>query len=155
MSLNPSDLDLIRNAAFIAAFLFSPGSKLFNLQAGIVLAFSVVGKIAFNLSDTGFYACLSMAALFSINAGLNIGIKSEIRHALIAIGCVNWLGAVDFMLWPDRVTYVYMAYPYLINLLDLFIIYHLFYPGYGGGKVAKIYNNRLDWHCWIGLSGRF
>lgn len=118
-----------------------------------MLAFSIVGKIAFNLSGTGFYACLAMAVIFSINAGLNIGIKSEIRHALIAIGCVNWLGAVDFMLWPDRITYVYLAYPYLINLLDLFIIYHLFFPGYGGGKIAKIHNNRLGWHYFDGLFG--
>lgn len=140
---SPSDLDILRDAAFVAAFLFSADGRRFNLGAGAVLCFSVLGKIAFTMAPTGFYACLAMAVLFSLNAGINIKLLSQIRQALVCIGFINWLGAVDFLLWPDRVTFIYQAYPYAINALDLSIIYHLFRPTHGGGKRANHYNSRF------------
>jgi len=140
---SPSDLDILRNAAFVAAFLFSVDGSRFNIGAGAVLCFSVLGKIAFTIAPTGFYACLAMAVLFSLNAGINIKLLSQIRQALVCIGFINWLGAVDFLLWPDRVTFIYQAYPYAINALDLFIIYHLFRPTHGGGKRENNYNGRF------------
>jgi hypothetical protein len=150
--LSPSDLDILRNAAFVAAFLFSADGSRFNIGAGAVLCFSVLGKVSFEIAPTGFYACLAMAVLFSLNAGINIKLLSQIRQALVCIGFINWLGAVDFLLWPDRVTFIYQTYPYAINALDLFIIYHLFRPTHGGGKRANHYNSRFILGAWSGRS---
>lgn len=143
--LNPSNLDALKLAAFCAAFFV-------NRQALAVLAFSLIGELIFALTDTGFACCLLMASLYSLNAGINIKLLSQIRQALVCIGFINWLGAVDFLLWPDRVTFIYQAYPYAINALDLFIIYHLFRPTHGGGKRANHYNSRFILGSWPGHS---
>lgn len=119
LHLNASDIDLLKIAALVAAFLL-------NRQALIILAYMLVGEVVFYFTDSGFMCSLLLAALYSTNACTNITLKSQIRHVLLCIGLLNWLAAVDYLVAPDTETYFYICYPWLVNALDLLILYHLF-----------------------------
>ena len=117
LDLNASEVDLLKLAAFIAACFI-------NRAAIIVLAFQLADVALFAISQTGLIACLSLAALYSINSIVNIRIKSEIRQGLICLGAVYWLGAVDYW-YTDETTIFFVLFPYLITLIDVYILWHL------------------------------
>lgn len=114
-----SDTDIIRMAAFFAAIFI-------NRQAVFVLAVELCVEFLFYYSPNGFIASLFMACAYSTAAAVNINLKSQIRHVLLCIGALNWLAAVDYLVAPDAETYLYICYPWIINLLDLIILCHLF-----------------------------
>ena len=118
LHLNASNIDLLKMAALVSAFLL-------NRQALVILSYMMVGEAVFYLTDSGFMCSLLLAALYSTNACSNINLKSQIRHVLLCIGLLNWLAAVDYLVSPDTETYFYICYPWLVNALDLLIIYHL------------------------------
>lgn len=118
LHLSASDIDLLKIAALVAAFLL-------NRQALIILAYILVGEVIFYFTDSGFMCSLLLAALYSTNATANITLKSQIRHVLLCVGILNWLAAVDYLVAPDAETYFYICYPWIINALDLLILYHL------------------------------
>jgi len=120
--LSSSDIDLLKIAALVAAFLL-------NRQALIILAYMLAGEVVFYFTDSGFMCSLLLAALYSTNACTNITLKSQIRHVLLCIGLLNWLAAVDYLVAPDTETYFYICYPWLVNALDLLILYHLLPKG--------------------------
>lgn len=119
--LAASDFDQIKLAAFIAAFLI-------NRQALVIVAFHLIGEAIFNSVDSGFYTCIFLAALYSINATVNIKLSCRIRQALICIGAINWLAALDYFVSPSE-TVFYLCYPWLVNGLDVFILYLLLHTG--------------------------
>lgn len=80
--------------------------------------------------------------MYSTSAAVNIRLKSEIRHVLIIVWCLNWLAAVDFIIAPDRVTWFYTYYPWLINCMDTLIIYHLL-----NAKGLKLVGTTRPWFC--------
>lgn len=120
--LNVASVDTMKAVAFAAVFLLTK-----QPQACIALVAHALCEFAYASSLNNFYYIISIAALYAIIASLEITIKSEIRYLFIMISCVNWLCAVD--VWrspnPDVDTYFSIAYPYLINTLDLIIIYYL------------------------------
>lgn len=113
-----SDTDIIRMAALFAAIFI-------NRQAVFILAVELFVELLFHYATDGFTATLLMACAYSAAATTNITLKSQIRHVLLCIGILNWLAAVDYLVAPDAETYFYICYPWLINALDLLILYHL------------------------------
>lgn len=134
--LSAEQIDNIKMAAFIAACLF-------NRQALLIVSFHAIGSLLFKFtsSDPVIYFCLE-ASMYSTSAAVNIRLKSEIRHVLIIVGCLNWLAAVDFIIAPDRVTLFYTCYPWLINCMDILIIYHLL-----NAKGLKLVRTTRPWFC--------
>lgn len=128
-SLLASDIDNIKLAAFIAAFLV-------NRQAIIIVAFHVIGQLLFDSTDSGLIASCLLAALYSLNANINIKLSFEIRQALICVAFINWLAAVDYFVSPNE-TVFYTCYPWFINGLDVFILACLLS---NGGRSAVGYN---------------
>lgn len=131
-----SDFDQVKTAAFIAAFFI-------NRQALIVLLFHAAGLAIFEATDSGFTASVLLAMLYSVNAAININLSYEIRQALICIACVNWLAAVDYFVSPSE-TMFYVCYPWLVNGLDVFILYCLLWKG-GRSLVgsSRPFNSRI------------
>lgn len=113
-----SDTDIIRMAAFFAAIFI-------NRQAVFILCIELCVELLFHYAPDGFTASLLMACAYSAAATTNITLKSQIRHVLLCIGILNWLAAVDYLVAPDAETYFYICYPWIINALDLLILYHL------------------------------
>lgn len=128
---------VLKTAALVAAFFI-------NRQALIVLAFTLTGELLFATFSHSpvLYYCLA-AALYSTNAAINIRLLSNIRNALICIACLNWLSALDFIL-TETETLFYLCYPWLINGLDVFILYCLIWKG-GRQRVGIVrpWNRRL------------
>lgn len=96
-----------------------------NRQAVFILAVELCVELLFYYAQDGFTASLLMACAYSASATANINLKSQIRHVLLCIGLLNWLAAVDYLVAPDAETYFYICYPWIINALDLLILYHL------------------------------
>lgn len=126
-----SDIDQIKLAAFIAAFLI-------NRQAFVIVCFHLIGELIFRASDSGFTVSIIFAALYSLNAVINIKLSYEIRQALLCIACVNWLAALDYFVSPSE-TLFYLCYPWIINGLDVFILYVLLSSG--GWKRDRLYRS--------------
>lgn len=116
-------------AAFIAAFFV-------NRQAFVIVAFHFIGDLLFASTDSGLIASCLLAALYSLNATINIKLSFEIRQALICIAFINWLAAVDYFVSPNE-TVFYTCYPWFINGLDVFILACLLS---NGGRSAVGYN---------------
>lgn len=131
--LSVETFQALKTAAFIAAFFV-------NRHAIIILAFHLVGERLFvEFSHLGVYYFCMAAALYSINATINIKLSYSIRQALICIGLINWLAAVDYFVSPNE-TMFYVCYPWLINGLDVFILCVLL--GSGGWRRDRIYRSR-------------
>lgn len=128
-NLLASEIDNIKLAAFIAAFFV-------NRQAIVIVAFHIVGQFLFDSTDSGLIASCLLAALYSLNATINIKLSFEIRQALICVAFINWLAAVDYFVSPNE-TVFYMCYPWLINGLDVFILAYLLS---NGGRSFAGYN---------------
>lgn len=138
LSLDANSIDALKAVAFAAVFLFHR-----QPQAAVVLLAHGLCEFLMFSSLSSFFTALFMAILFAELAALKITIKSEIRYLFIGLSCVNWFCASDIWFYPEISTNFSEAYPYMINLLDLFIIYHLFRPIHGGGKRANHYNSRF------------
>lgn len=120
--LNAELVDNMKMAALIAAVFI-------NRQALIILAFHIIGEMAFlYFSHLGVYYFCIAAALYSINATVNIKLSYRIRQALICIGAINWLAALDYFVSSSE-TIFYVCYPWLINGLDVFILFILLNGG--------------------------
>jgi hypothetical protein len=120
--LNAEAFDLAKMAAFIAAILI-------NRQAVLIVVTQLLAELLFAemKSEPVVYYCAS-SALFAIAATINIKLSFNIRQALICVACLNWLAAMDFKL-SDGVTAFYLCYPWLINGLDVFILFCLLRRG--------------------------
>lgn len=132
--LSVESFQILKTAALVAAFFI-------NRQALIILSFTLVGEwlfATFSYSPILYY-CLA-AALYSTNAAINIRLLSNIRNALLCIACLNWLSALDFIL-TETETLFYLCYPWLINGLDVFILYCLIWKG-GRQRVGIV----RPWH---------
>lgn len=119
--LSVEGFQTVKTAAFLAAVFI-------NRQAIIVVAFHLIGEAIFNAVDSGFYTCIFLAVLYSINATINIKLSYQIRQALICIGAINWLAALDYFVSPSE-TVFYLCYPWLVNGLDVFILCLLLHTG--------------------------
>ena len=121
--LNASSADTIKAVAFAAVFLFVK-----SRQAWVVLLAHALCEFAYSSELSNFEYSLAMAILYATIAASQITIKSEIRYLFIMLAAVNWLCALDIFRDPNDVTYFSMSYTYLINALDVLIIYHLLPP---------------------------
>jgi len=133
--LSVEAFQILKTAALVAAFFI-------NRQALAILAFTLAGEwlfATFNYNPVLYY-CLA-AALYSTNAAINIRLLSNVRNALICIACLNWLSALDFIL-TETETLFYLCYPWLINGLDVFILYCLIWKG--GRQRVRIVR---PWNC--------
>lgn len=115
-------LDLMKIAALVAA-------SFINRQAIVVLAFMLLGELAFKLTDTDFWFCLCAGAIYAVNATAHIKISYNIRQALLVTGCLYWLCAFDAFLFPQTETMFYTSFGYLIGAVDLYVLLSLLSGG--------------------------
>lgn len=109
---------------------------LWTRQALLVLALHVGAMLLAHLViHSGAFYFFAVAALYAVGATLNIKILPTIRWMLFAIGVVNWVAAVDFLITPD-ITWFYNVYPALTNGLDGAVLLLL----WGQGGVSVIGN---------------
>ena len=115
--------DTLKAVAFAAVFLFVK-----SRQACVVLLAHAVCEFTYVSHLSPFATAISISILYATISASQITIKSEIRYLFIMLAAVNWLCALDILRSPNDVTYFSMSYTYLVNAVDLLIIYHLLLP---------------------------
>lgn len=110
--------DLLTVAAFVAAFFI-------NRQALIVLLAHCVWQAAFLLPLNDFWSTIVSASIYAAFGAAFIKIKSEIRYAFFCQACLYYLNSVDYILSGGAETTYYHSMPYLIAMVDLYIVWQL------------------------------
>lgn len=138
--LNAETFDSAKMAAFIAAILI-------NRQAVLIVVAQIIAERLYidMQSQPVTYYCAS-SILFAIASGINIKLSYKIRQALFCMACLNWLAALDFK-FTDGITAFYLCYPWLVNGLDVFILYCLLWKG---GR-SLVGNSRPFNSCFVHL----
>lgn len=111
--------DLVKICLFVLACLV-------NTQAAFVLCLHAGNWLLFNLAghDPVVYLC-TVATMYAVASNANIRLLSQVRYVLLAVAVLNWIQAIDFMLFPYQ-TPLALCYPWLVNGFDVLILYFLF-----------------------------
>lgn len=112
------EVDCLKVAAFVAAFFI-------NRQAAIVLLAHLVWQAAFLIPVNDFWSTIISATIYAAVASVFIKLKSEIRYALFCQACLYYLNSVDYALSSGAETLYYASVPYLISMVDLYIVWQL------------------------------
>jgi hypothetical protein len=83
-----------------------------------------LGELAYYLTSTDFSFSILSAILYSLIAYLSSRVKFELQMALCAYSVLYWFNALDFFLFPHE-TLFYVIFPYVVKLVDVYVIYHL------------------------------
>ena len=102
---------------------------MFNRQAAIIILAHAANEYCYGSSLNGFLTALVVGVFYAELAASNITIKLEIRYLLLCVAAVNWLCAADIQVSNGSTTYFEICYPWLINALDLLILYYLMPKG--------------------------
>jgi hypothetical protein len=127
--MSAETLDMMKIAALVAA-------SFINRQAIAVLAFMLLGELAFKFTETDFWFCLCAGAIYSVNATVYIKLSYNIRQALLVTGCLYWLCAFDAFLFPQTETMFYTSFGYLIGAVDFYVLLSLL----SGGRLHEGFN---------------
>lgn len=112
------DVDCLKVAAFVAAFFI-------NRQAAIILLAHTICYLAFLTPASDFWFTIISATIYAAVASVFIKLKSEIRYALFCQACLYYLNSVDYALSGGIETLYYASVPYLIAMVDLYIVWQL------------------------------
>lgn len=95
-----------------------------NRQSLVFLcAFSVM-EFLFLFDLNAIYESVFFATSLSLLAVLCSRVKFELQMALCAYSVLYWFNALDFFLFPHE-TLFYVIFPYVVKLVDVYVIYHL------------------------------
>lgn len=112
------DTDLIRMVAYFAAIFL-------NREAAFLLYVEFMLEVAWYYVYNGFAISLIMSLSYAALSTANIKVHTNVRLLLIAMSCVNFISAIDYLVAPKTETLFFACYPYLINFLDVLIIFYL------------------------------
>jgi hypothetical protein len=118
--LKETDIDQVKLAACLAAFLFN--WRAIIIAAAWALDLFLYGSVAGNV-DLYAWLVVVYGAL-----AVNIKFPSSIRNAILSISGVNWLMVVDYSLFNFD-TWLMLCYPFIINAIDAYIIWQLLSNG--------------------------
>lgn len=97
---------------------------LINRQSLVFLCVFSVTEIQLHLNTQTVFDHSINAIAFSLIAYLSSRIKFELQMALCAYSVLYWFNALDFFLFPHE-TLFYVIFPYVVKLVDVYVIYHL------------------------------
>jgi len=106
----------------VTAFVFL--CLLVNRQSLYFLCAISLGELFYFSTSTDFSFSILSAILYSLIAYLSSRIKFELQMALCAYSVLYWFNALDFFLFPHE-TLFYVIFPYVVKLVDVYVIYHL------------------------------
>lgn len=95
-----------------------------NRQSIFILCAFAVNECAFYLTNTDFYFCIIAALSYAALAKAFTKIKYELQLSLALYSIFYWLSAFDYWV-TEQVTIFYVIFPYVIKVIDIYVIYHL------------------------------
>lgn len=101
-----------------------------NRQSIFILCAFALNECAFYLTWSDFSFSILSACIYAALAKTLYDIKYELQMALAAYSVMFWFGAFDFWL-TTQPTYFYVIFPYVVKLIDIYVIYHLIHKEQG------------------------
>ena len=99
-------------------------ATIINRHSLIFLCAFTLNEFLFEISELGFPYAILTACSFAVTAFLCGKIKYELQMSLICYSVSFWFLSLDYFLFPHK-TYFYVIFPYVIKLIDIYVIYHL------------------------------
>lgn len=107
-------------AVCIAIFLIAFA----NRQSIIFLCAFTLSEIFYFTNTDPVYDSVIIAMAFALAAYKSTGIKYNLQMALICYSVLFWFSGLDYLAFPQE-TYFYVIFPYVIKVIDIYVIYHL------------------------------
>ena len=101
---------------------------LLNRQSLIFLCAFAVSESFYFIQTNPVLDCAVIASAFAVSAFSSSHIKKELQFSLIWYSVLFWLAGFDYFAFPHE-TYFYVIFPYIIKLVDIYVIYHLIKRG--------------------------
>lgn len=95
-----------------------------NRQSLIFLCAFVATEIPHHFDTPQIYDDCVIASMFAYLVFYCRNYKLELQSAMCAYSLVFWYAAIDYLLFPHSESF-YVIFPYVIKLIDIYVIYHL------------------------------
>ena len=109
-----------------------------NRQSLIFVCEFALCELSFQLIESGFWYSLLVANLYALAAIKARNINYNLQMALICYSVLYLFNAFDFLAFPHS-TYFYVIFPYVIKIVDIYVICHLIHKGaeYNGRNTSS------------------
>lgn len=101
-----------------------------NRQSIFILCAFALNELAFYLAWSDFIFCVLSACIYAALAKSFSHIKYELQLALVTYSVLFWFSAFDYW-FTEKVTYYCVIFPYVVKLIDIYVIYHLIHKEQG------------------------
>ena len=95
-----------------------------NRQSIFILCAFAVNECAFYLTNSDVSFSITAACCYAALAKQFSGLKYNLQMALICYSVLFWFSGLDYLAFPQE-TYFYVIFPYVIKVVDIYVIYHL------------------------------
>ena len=99
-----------------------------NRQSLIFLCAFALMELLFALTPDGFWYSILSANLLALTAYRYSNINHNLQMALICYSALYLVNAFDYAAFPHE-TYFYVIFPYVIKIVDIYVICHLIHKG--------------------------
>lgn len=115
-----------------------------NRYSLIFLCAFAVSEVFYYTETNPIYDAITIALFFSFLAVINKKINYNLQMSLIVYSFLYWASSLDYLLFPQE-TYFYAIFPYIIKVVDIYVILNLVnFRGQGIGA-----NNSAPSGNWI------
>lgn len=101
-----------------------------NRHSLIFLCVFALSELPHHLNTNPIYDNVVMAITFAATAFVCKHIKWQLQIALCCYAALFWCSAFDFLLTAQE-TIFYVIFPYVVKLIDIYVIYHLIHKEQG------------------------
>lgn len=102
-----------------------------NRQSIIFLCAFAVSEVFYYTETSPVFDSLFIALTFAYLALIAKKYAYELQMSLIAYSVLFWFASIDYLLFTKE-TYFYVIFPYIIKVVDIYVIYHLIGRGVQG-----------------------
>lgn len=131
-------------AADYSVYIFCLLFSFINRQSIIFLCAFAVSESFYYTETSPVFDSLFIALTFAYLALIAKKCTYELQMALIAYSVLFWFASIDYLLFTQE-TYFYVIFPYVIKVVDIYVIYHLI----GRGAQGVGANNSAPSGNWI------
>lgn len=95
-----------------------------NRQSLVFLFLFTLSNLAFAMIDSGFIYSLFVSLAYALFAVVFNSVKDKLKIGMVIYSLLHWFSAVDYILTTQE-TFFYVIFPYIVKLVDAYIIFHL------------------------------
>lgn len=97
---------------------------LFNRHSFVFLFAFLVSEVPHLIESPPVYDSVAMSVFYIALSFISKKIKYELQMSLICYSVLFWFAGFDYAFFHQE-TYFYVIFPYMIKIIDIYVIYHL------------------------------